>query len=586
MDKSSEKITKDIKKTLIIHLINLVKPYRWWFYVLLLMALIIGILEPSRPYLVQVAIDRYMSLKDERGLLRMIILMVELLVIQTSAQYFLSYVSNWLGQQVVKDLRIRLYTHLLHLNATFHTKTPIGKLLTHTITDSRKVIDLFSQDLAAVLVDGLQLICMGGFMFYIDWQLALLSLSTIPLLMITAYFLRNKIRKTYALNNENTIHLNAFTQSRLNGMKFIQLFNRQDEELGTFKNLNERCRQSNDQANIYSSLYFSSLEVIRAFSISLLIWKGTSSLLQGHTTLGSLTAFLMYIKMFFRPLSHLAEHFSTLQMGLVSMDKIIELLNTHTTVPTKPNGIIQPIRGHITFKDVWFAYARKDYVLKNISFNLPAQQSLAIVGTTGAGKSTLINLVERFYDPQQGTITVDGINIQDYNLHTLRRHIGMVLQDTFLFSGSIYENITLGDPSIDKETVVQAARILGIDSFIQNLPDNYDYQVGEGGLALSMGQKQLLAFLRVLVYNPPIVILDEATASLDIESEQLVQQAIRKVLVNRTTIRIAHRLTTIQDADTILLLENGEIKESGNHQTLLAQNGRYAALYYAKVQVA
>lgn len=574
------------KLSLLTRLFAFIKPYQLIFYIVILLTFVIGIVEPSRPYMIQIAIDRYIALKDSLGLLNILLWMLGLLLAQTLAQYLLSYLADWVGQRVVRDLRVKIYTHIIQLNAAFYNKTPLGRLLTRNISDTEKISEVFSHDLAAVLADLLQVIGMASFMFYIDWKLASLSLITVPLLFASSYIFKEKIKRAYREVNDVLVKLNSFVQSRLTGMSIIQIFNRETTEFDKFKVLNEAYRKANDKSNKYYSLYFPSLEVMRSIAISLLIWHGAKGVLEGVTTLGSLTAFIMYIKMFFRPVSHLAEHFNTLQMGLISIGRIMELLDTDEL--EKNDGTYQPSRveGSVSFEGVWFAYQDENYVLKDITFGLSANKSLAIVGATGSGKTTIINLLERFYEPQKGIIRIDGVNMLEYELHNLRRHIGLVLQDVFLFSASIYENITLGDHTISKDRVIEAAKTVGLHQFIQQLPGGYDYQVGERGMTLSMGQRQLLAFTRVLVYNPSILILDEATASLDAETEKLVQQATIKLLANRTAIIIAHRLTTVQHADNILVLDNGEIKEQGSHQGLLEKNGYYAALYKIQYQVA
>ncbi|MHB9147261.1 MAG: ABC transporter ATP-binding protein [Candidatus Amoebophilus sp.] len=577
---------KILEYRLLSKLFHFIKPYQLVFYILIFLTLVIGIVEPSRPYMIQIAIDKYIALKDHTGLLVIILWMLGLLFLQTLSQYILVYLSDWLGQHVVKDIRTKIYTHVIQLNATFHNNTPVGRLVMRNISDTEKLLDVFSHDFAAVLADLLQLIAMAAFMFYINWKLALLSLTTVPLLIAGTYLFKKKIARAYKEVNDVAVKLNSFIQSRITGISIIQIFNREDAELINFKMLNEAYRNANDKSNKYYSLYYPSLEIMRAIGMSLLIWYGAKGVINQVTTLGSLTAFLMYIKMFFRPVSHLAEHFNTLQMGLVSSSRIMELLDNQEIV--KNTGTYQPqhIQGNISFKGVWFAYKGQDYILKDLTFEVAAYKSLAIVGATGAGKSTTINLLERFYEPQKGIIEIDGVNILDYEIHSLRKHIGLVLQDVFLFSATIYENITLGDPTISKERVVEAAKIVGMHTFIQQLPGNYDYKVGERGISLSMGQRQLLAFARVLVYNPSIIILDEATASLDTESEKLIQQATLTVLANRTAIIIAHRLSTIQHADDILVLDKGEIKEQGAHQSLLAKDGYYAALHKVQQQIA
>ena len=581
--KSNDKI---LDRKVFSKLFIFVKPYQGIFYLLTILTFATGVLAPSRPYMIQLTIDRYVAVGDYQGLVSMTIWMLALLLIQMIVQYYLIYLSDWLGQHIVRDLRIQLYAYTTRLRTSFYNKTPVGRLVTRSISDTEALSDVFSQGLAALLGDLLQLLAMAVFMVYIDWQLALLSLAILPLLFISTYLFKEKLKDAYKEVRDAVAKLNSFVQSRATGMSIVQIFNREEQEFAKFSALNETHRKAHNKSILYYSLYFPSLEIMRTIGISLLIWYGAQGVIQGQVTLGKLTAFLMYLKMSFRPLYHLAERFNTLQMGIVSTDRITKLLENNEQVENK--GTYQPerLKGEVAFENIFFAYEEEDYVLKGISFHIQAKQSLAIVGATGAGKSTVINLLKRFYEAQEGVISIDGVNILDYDIHVLRKNIGLVLQDVFLFSASIYDNITLGNKSISQERVIEAARLLGIHDFIQQLPGGYDYNVMERGMMLSMGQRQLLAFARALVYNPCILILDEATASMDTETEELTQKATIQLLQGRTAIIIAHRLSTIQHADKILVLDNGEIKEEGTHESLLAQNGYYAELYNVQYQVA
>jgi ATP-binding cassette subfamily B protein len=586
MIENKKKTINIFENGLLRKLFSFVKPYQGIFYLLLILTFVTGLLTPSSPYMVQLAIDRYVSTSDYLGLVSMTNWMILLLVIQTVVQYGLTYFSDWLGQHVVRDLRIKLYAHITTLSASYYNKTPIGRLITRNISDTEMLADVFSQGLAALLADILQLVAMIGFMVYIDWKLSLLSLVTLPLLFISTYFFKKYLKLAYKEVRDAVSKLNSFVQSHVTGMSIIQIYNREKTEEAKFVSLNEAHRKANNQSVLYYSLYTPSLEIMRAIGISLLVWYGARGVIQGYITLGKLTAFLMYLKMFFRPLYHLAERFNILQMGIVSAERIIKLLENKEKIDNK--GLFQPkrLQGSVAFHHVWFAYENKDYILKNINFHIQAQQSLAIVGATGAGKSTIINLLERFHDPQKGSIEIDQVNILDYDIQSLRKNIGLVLQDVFLFSASIYDNITLGNPAISRERVIEAAQLVGIHDFIQRLPGGYDYNIRERGMMLSMGQRQLLSFARVLVYDPCILILDEATASIDTASEKLIQRATAQLLQNRTAIIIAHRLSTIRYADKIIVLDDGEIKEEGTHESLLAQQGHYAALYKVQYEVA
>jgi ATP-binding cassette, subfamily B, multidrug efflux pump len=562
-------------------IITLIKPYRRTFYLLICLTFLLGALAPLQPYLVQITIDRYIVLSDKKGLVSMVAVLILLLVFQGIAQYYQTYLSDWLGQHVIRDIRTQLYTYILRLNTSFFNKTPIGRLVTRNISDTETLANVFSEGIAALISDLLQMLLMIVFMFYINWRLALLSLATSPLIVILTYNFKEKIGRTLETVRSAVTQLNTFIQERIVGMSIVQIFGREQRDLAQFKVLNKIHQNASTKAVQYYTLYFPVLDIINSVSVSLLVWYGAKDTMQGIVTLGQLVAFLMYINLFFRPLHLIADRFNTLQMGIVSTDRIMKLLGNGEQVSNTGTHAPKHLQGSIVFQNVWFAYEDRNYVLKNISFQVEAKKSLAIVGATGAGKSTIIHLLERLYDVQKGAISIDGVNIQDYELQALRRHVGLVLQDVFLFSGSIYENVALGNPDIARERVIDATRLMGIHDFILQLPGGYDYNIMERGMTLSMGQRQLLAFARVLVYDPSILILDEATASLDTESERLIKKATAMLMQNRTCLIIAHRLATIQHADNILVLKDGEIQEEGTHQALLAQEGYYATLYQA-----
>lgn len=561
------------------YLLPFIKPYQRICYVLIILTVATGILGPIRPYLLQRAIDHYVVQKDYSGLISMTVGIIVLMLIQMIAQYYCTYLSNWLGQHVVQDLRVQLYTHTTQLKTRFYSQTPVGKLVTRHISDTEALADVFNEGLVTVVGNLLQLLAIVVFMIYLAWKLALLSLIFLPLLVFCMSWLQKKLRRAYQKIRDTVTRLNSFVQSRLTGMSTVQIFNRQQQESNQFNILNKQHRDLHNKSILYYSFYFPSLEMIRAIGISILIGYGAREVMQGQVTWGTWTAFLMYLRMLFHPIYDLVERLNTLQMGIVSTDSIIKLLENKERVENSGSHQPDVLQGAITFDKIWFAYEDEDYVLEDISFDIQARQSLAIVGATGAGKSTIINLLTRFYDPQKGTICLDGRDITEYNIQALRKHIGLVLQDVFLFSANIYDNITLGDKTIPQERVIEAAKLVGIHTFIQRLPGSYHYQVQERGIALSVGQRQLLAFARILVCNPCILMLDEATASMDTETEKLIQHATNQLLKNRTAVIIAHRLSTIQHADKIIVLDHGKIQEEGTHTSLLAKNGYYAALY-------
>ena len=560
-------------------LLQYVKPYKWTFLLLILLTILLATLGPLRPYLVGITIDNNISVGDYPGLLMMVGLIFGLLLLQSLVQYAHTFLSDWLGQHVIRDIRIMLYRHLLGLKLQFFDKTPIGRLVTRNVSDIETLADVFSQGLAAMLGDLLQLVVILIIMFYTDWRMTLISLSTLPLLIISTYVFKEKIKSAFNEVRNAVANLNSFVQEHITGMSIVQIFNSEEREFDKFKKINNEHKKANLRSVLYYSVYYPVAEVIQAIGIGLLVWYGAKGVIGEFTTIGVLIAFIMYIQMFFRPIRMIADRFNTLQLGIVSTSRIIKLLDSKDHIADNGNIIPEHLKGEVEFKNVWFAYEEENYVLKNISFGARHGESIALVGATGAGKSSVINLLSRFYEINSGSISVDGINIKDYDLQALRRNIGVVLQDVFLFSGSIRENITLGKTDISESQILHAAELVGALSFIQKLPGGLDYDVMERGATLSVGQRQLISFIRAMVYDPQIIVLDEATSSVDSETETMIQAAIEKVLKGRTSIVIAHRLSTIQRADKILVFDKGEIKEAGNHLELLSKNGYYTYLY-------
>jgi ATP-binding cassette subfamily B protein len=560
-------------------LLEYVRPYKWFFLYLISLTLLLAIVGPLRPYLVGLTIDNYVAVGDFKGLLMMVGIISGLLLLQSFLQYGHTYLSDWLGQHVIRDIRIRLYRHLLHLKLQFFDKTPIGRLVTRNVSDIETLADVFSQGLAAMLGDLLQLVVILGIMFYTDWRLTLISLSTLPLLIVSTYVFKEKIKSAFNEVRNAVSKLNSFVQEHITGMSIVQIFNSEQREFEKFKKINNEHRKANLKSVLYYSIYYPVAEVIQAIGIGLLVWYGAKGVIGGYTTIGVLIAFIMYIQMFFRPIRMIADRFNTLQLGIVSTSRIINLLDSKEHIADTGKIIPDHFKGEVDFKNVSFAYVDDNFVLKNISFGAQQGESVALVGATGAGKSSIINLLSRFYEINEGSILIDGVNIRKFDLHALRRNIGVVLQDVFLFSGSIRENITLGRSDISEEQILKAAELVGALSFIQRLPGGLDYDVMERGATLSVGQRQLISFIRAMVYDPQIIVLDEATSSVDSETEALIQRAIEKVLKGRTSIVIAHRLSTIKRADKILVLDKGEIKESGTHESLMDLDGYYTYLY-------
>jgi len=558
-----------------------VKPYSLVFYSLIVLTLLTAVLGPVKPYLVSFAIDDYVSVGNYLGLVKIINILIGLLVFQAIVQYAHTYLSGWLGQTIIKDIRVRLYRHILNLNLRFFDRTPIGRLVTRNVSDIETLSQVFSEGLAALAGDILQIVFILGLMFYMNWKLTLISLSTLPLLMFSTYIFKEKVKFAFNEVRNAVSNLNSFVQEHVTGMSIVQIFNSEEREYKKFKDINDEHRKANIRSVMYYSVYYPVAEVIQALGIGLLVWWGAKGIIQEDPaiTLGNLIAFIMYIQMFFRPIRMIADRFNTLQMGIVSSSRIFKLLDSRDQIPN--NGSYKPdhLTGDVEFKNVWFAYEERNYVLKDISFKVQPGKSLAIVGATGAGKSSIINLLNRFYDINRGHIYIDKKDIGEYELERLRENIGVVLQDVFLFSDSIEKNITLGNPDITREKIMEAAELVGARKFIERLPGGLNYDVKERGATLSVGQRQLISFIRAMVYDPKIIVLDEATSSVDTETEELIQSAIEKLMKGRTSIVIAHRLSTIQNADSIMVLDHGEIKEVGNHQKLLEKDGFYRQLY-------
>jgi ATP-binding cassette subfamily B protein len=555
-----------------------VKPYIKTFYFLIFLTFSLGVLAPLRPIVSGWAIDEYILKKDYQGLVWIMSFLVGLLFVQAAVQYLHTYYSGWLGQSIIKDIRIALYRHLLTLKVRFFDKTAIGRLVTRNVSDVEQLANVFSEGLAAMIGDLLQLIFILSFMFYINWKLTLISLSTLPILIIATYIFKERIKGAFNEVRTAVSNLNSFVQEHITGMNIVQIFNSEKKEFEKFKAINETHRKANIKSVMYYSVYFPVAEIVAASGVGLLMWYGGVKSLSGEVSLGELVAFIMYINMFFRPIRMIADRFNTLQMGIVSSARILRLLDNKEHISNEGEVKKEKLKGKVEFKNVWFAYSDNDYVLKDISFEAKEGETVAFVGATGAGKTSVINLLNRFYEFNKGSILVDDIPIENYELHSLRRNIGYVLQDVFLFSDSIYQNITLG-ADIDREKVIEAAELVGARRFIEKLPGGFDYNVMERGSTLSVGQRQMISFVRAIVYDPKIIVLDEATSSVDTETEELIQEAINRLMKGRTSIVIAHRLSTIQKADKIIVMDHGEVKETGKHLDLLEKDSFYAQLH-------
>jgi ATP-binding cassette, subfamily B, multidrug efflux pump len=566
-------------------LLVLAKPYWGYLGGAALLAVIIAPLAPYRSKLIQTVVDEHIVKGDIAGLKFYIIALIGLLVLEAALMYIFTNTTNWLGQTIIKELRVKVFQKITSFRLTYFDTTPIGTSTTRTINDLETINSVFSEGLIAIVADMLTLILVFTFMFITSWKLTLVCMVTAPFLGLSSYFFKEAVKKSFQSVRSQVANMNAFLQERISGMRIVQIFNVEKEELEKFQDINQKLTKANVEGVFAYAVFFPVVEILSAAALGLMVWYGAGGVIDGHITLGVLVAFPLYISMLFRPIRMLADKFNTLQMGLVAAERVFAILDD--TDNLEKNGAIesQKFNGAISFQNVDFSYDGENQILKNVNFEVKPETTLAIVGSTGSGKTTIISILNRFYEIQNGSIKIDGVDIREYNLTTLRGRIAVVLQDVFLFSGSVLENITLRDKSISREQVIEASKLIGAHEFIEKLPDGYDYNVMERGATLSMGQRQLISFVRALVFNPDILILDEATSSIDPETERVIQFAIEKLIAKRTSIIIAHRLSTIRHANNIMVLDKGEVKEFGSHEQLLTlENGHYRELYEQQVQ--
>jgi ATP-binding cassette subfamily B protein len=568
-------------------LIKYLRPYRWQVALGILLSLLVSALEAVRPYFTKIAVDTNIAQGDKHGLLMTALLFLTVILVRGVIQYFNAYLTQWIGQKTIFDLRMGIYRHLQNLSLKFYDRNPIGRLITRVTNDVEVLNEMFSSGIVMVFSDVFTIIGIFYFMFTMNWMLSLVTLSVLPFLFYGTFLFRKKAREAYRDVRRQIARINTFMQEHITGMLVDQLFNREQKSFEKFSEINAAHRDANIRSIFYYAVFYPGVDIIGAVAVGLIIWYAGAHALHGGVTVGTVIAFVQFNEMFWRPIRDLSEKYNILQTAMASSERIFQLLDDTTLLPVHPNPVpLGQVRGDIEFKNVWFAYnppsdgmKAPEWILKNVSFSIKQGETVAIVGHTGAGKTTIISLLSRFYDIQKGEILIDGINIQHVAPADLRKHIGVVLQDVFLFSGDIKNNISLGNEQIPLERIKAAARMVGANKFIEELNGGYDGIVRERGATLSGGQKQLLSFARALAYNPRILVLDEATSSVDTETELLVQKAIRNLLKGRTSIVIAHRLSTIQKADKILVMHKGEIREMGTHQQLLMLNGIYRKLY-------
>lgn len=558
----------------------LAKPYTGLFLLAGLLAVVLAPLGILRPWLIQVMVDDHVFNYDIPGMTKIVAWLFATLFLESGLRYYFIYITSQLGQSVIRDLRVRVFNHITSLRLSYFDQTPIGTSTTRTINDIETINTVFSEGVITILADMLSLIAVLVIMFFTSWKLTLVCLITLPFLIVSSYIFKEKVKYAFQKVRTQIARMNAFMQERISGMRIVQVFNAEKQEMDKFKQINREYTSANLNSILYYAVFFAVVEIISAASLGLMVWWGARGVIGGEVTLGALVAFPIYLGMLFRPIRMLADKFNTMQMGLVAAERVFKLLDRQDKIENTGSFSPEKVEGEVAFHKVWFAYNEEDYVLRDISFRIEKGETIALVGSTGSGKTTIINLLNRFYDIQKGSIEIDGRDIRDFEIKALRRRIAIVLQDVFLFTGSVMDNITLRDETISRDAVIESAKMIGAHEFIEKLPGGYDYDVQERGATLSMGQRQLISFVRALVFNPDILILDEATSSVDPETESVIQYAIEQLITRRTSVIIAHRLSTIRHANRVLVMQKGQLLEYGTHEELLQiEDGHYRKLY-------
>lgn len=564
------------------------KPYKARFYGVIAFAILLSVFAALRPYLLKQTVDSYIQPKDQEGLLWYAVLMGIVLLFEVFSQFYFVYWANWLGQDIIKDIRTKLFNHMLTFRMKYFDNAPVGQLVTRSVSDIEQIARIFSQGLFMIISDLLKMIVVLGFMFYMNWRLTWIVILAMPILVYATRVFQQKMQLAFEEVRNQVANMNTFVQERVTGMKIVQLFNREDIEFEKFKEINQKHNKAWIKTILYNSIFFPIADIISSLSLGAVVIYGGFHILDGDkfTTFGDLFSYTMFIGMLFNPLRQIADKFNEMQMGMIAANRVFDILDSENDVQNNGTKIAGHFSGEIRFENVRFSYVKDQEVLKGINLNVKSGETIAIVGATGAGKSTIINLLNRFYEIDSGSIYIDNQNINDFQLESLRKQIAIVLQDVFLFADTIHNNITLNNPAISREEVIEAAKKIGVHKFIKTLPNGYDYDVKERGVMLSSGQRQLIAFLRAYVSNPSILILDEATSSIDTYSEELIQKATERITKGRTSIVIAHRLATIINADKIIVMDKGMIVEQGSHQELVAKtDGYYKNLYESQFAV-